>query len=175
MSDPLRLARAALDDDSEGDVLSPLCKSIIDGTHQTRKRDDRSARLDQIAALTARITKLETAAKRKPSRNKKMTQSDMETLAAAVGNCLGQELKPILERIEKLEAQSLGVKWAGVWSAGTRYHEGELITDRGSLWLAVEKSNGERPGDNAAFRLIVKNGSHGDNGTRRHVTTGTRN
>ena len=40
-------------------------------------------------------SKLEAVAKRKPSRNKKMTQSDMETLASAIGNCLGQELQPL--------------------------------------------------------------------------------
>jgi hypothetical protein len=76
MSDALRLARAAQSDDDE--LLSPLCKSIVDGTHQTiRKRDDRSERLDQIAALTARIAKLEAAAKRGTSR-KKIAKADMD-------------------------------------------------------------------------------------------------
>ena len=45
-----------------------------------------------------------------------------------------------------------------------RCNEGELITDRGSLWVCTAPSS-NRPGDNAsAFRLIVKNGSHNDNG-----------
>jgi hypothetical protein len=171
MSDPLRLARAALDDD-DASALSPLCRSIIDGTHQTiRKRDDRGERGDQIAALSVRIAKLEAAAKRKPSRNEKMTQSDMETLADAIGKCLGQELQPLQKRIEQLEKRA-ELKWAGIWSDGTRYNEGELVTDRGSLWICTSPTN-DRPGDNAsAFRLIVKNG-HATDG-RRHATTGVR-
>ena len=55
------------------------------------------------------------------------------------------------------------------WRCG----EGELITDRGSLWLCTSPTN-DRPGDNAdAFRLIVKNGSH-SNGVKSHAT-GIRN
>ena len=84
MSDALRLARLR-DDDSDDDVLSPLCQSIVDGTHQTRKRDDRSERLDQIAAVTTSVAKVEAAAHRGTSR-KKITKADMEFMAEALGD-----------------------------------------------------------------------------------------
>ena len=171
--DALKLARAALDDDSEGDSdLSPLCRSIVNGEHRdVRSRDDRSERVDEIAEIKSRLSKLEAAAKRKPSRNKKMTQSDMETLASAIGNCLGQELQPLMQRIEKLESRS-ELNWAGVWHDGMRCNEGELITDRGSLWCVTAPSS-DRPGDYAsAFSLIVKNG-HATDGML-HATTGVR-
>ena len=74
-----------------------------------RSRDDRSERVDEIAEIKSRLSKLEAEAKRKPSRNKKMTQSDMETLASAIGNCLGQELQPLMQRIEKLRI-AIGVE-----------------------------------------------------------------
>ena len=173
--DALKLARAALDDDSEGDSdLSPLCRSIVNGEHRdVRSRDDRSERVDEIAEIKSRLSKLEAAAKRKPSRNKKMTQSDMETLASAIGNCLGQELQPLMQRIEKLESRS-ELKWAGVWHDGMNVRENEIVTHRGGLWLVIEPTS-DRPDENAsAYRLICKSGSHNDNGTRRHVTTGVR-
>ena len=165
--DALKLARAALDDDSDGDSeLSPLCRSIIDGTHQNirPKRDD-------LAEIKSRLSKLEAAAKRKPSR-RKMEKADMELFADAIGNVLGEAIEPLMQRIEKLEQRS-ELKCAGVWSAGMRCAEGELITDRGSLWICTAPSS-DRPGDNAsAFRLIVKNG-HATDGTRRHATTGVK-
>ena len=118
--DALKLARAALDDDSEGDSdLSPLCRSIVGEHRDVRSRDDRSERVDEIAEIKSRLSKLEAAAKRKPSRNKKMTQSDMETLASAIGNCLGQELQAaqpkvidgrgsnLLRRIRHWESKSI--------------------------------------------------------------------
>ena len=170
MSDPLRLSRAALDQDDDADnALSPLCRAILSGTHRDvrPKRDDHA---DAIAALITRVAKLEAAAKRKPSR-KAPSKADMTLMAEAIGNVLGEAIEPLHKRIEKLEAQSSGVKWAGVWHQDMRCAEGELITDRGSLWLCTSATN-DRPGDNAsAFKLIVKNG-HADG--RRHATTGVR-
>ena len=175
--DALKLSRALQSDDDE--LLSPLCKSIIDGTHVNVPRrsrdDDRAQLLGEIAALTKRITALETSAKRTTPRNKKMTRADLEMFAASIGKCIGEELQPLTQRIDELEKRSLGVKWAGIWSDGTRYEEGSLITDRGSLWL-VTASTSDRPGDNAsAYRLVCKSGSHSDNGARRHAPTATRN
>ena len=168
MSDALRLARAQSDDD---DALSPLCKSILDGTHQTiRKRDDRA---DEIAALTKRVAQLEANdAKRKPSR--RMEKADMELLSSAIGNVLGEAIEPLHKRIEQLEKRSAPV-WRGTWHAGMDVEPGSFVTDKGGLWLAVEQSNGTRPGECSAFRLVCKNGAHSDNGTRRHAATGVRN
>jgi hypothetical protein len=92
-------------------------------------------------------------------------------MAEAIGKCLGQELQPLQKRIEQLEKRA-ELKWAGTWHQDMRCNEGELITDRGSLWVCTAPSS-DRPGDDpSAFRLIVKNG-HATDG-RRHATTGVR-
>ena len=52
------------------------------------------------------------------------------------------------------------MRWAGVWHQDMACSEGELITDRGALWLCTSPSN-DRPDENAsAFRLICKIGAH---------------
>ena len=135
MSDALRLARAQSDDD---EVLSPLCKSIVDGTHQAakpRSRDD-----GVISDLVTRIAKLETANKRKKSTST-VSRKDFEFAIETIGRFVGKELDPIVQRIEKLEAQSSGVKWAGVWHEGMNVREGELVTDKGALWLCTSPTH----------------------------------
>ena len=170
-NDALRLARMIGDDEFD-DELSPLCRSIIDGTHQNIK-PKRDAHRDEIAALTRRIAKLEAGAKRGTSRNKKISKADMELMAEAIGNCLGQELQPLQKRIEKLE-QRPQVGWAGTWHEGAKFAENEIVTFKGGLWLCIEPTSA-RPDENAtAYRLICKSGSHSDNGARRHATTGVR-
>ena len=85
MSDALKLARLLDSDDDE--LLSPLCRSIVDGTHQTRKRDDRSEQLDQIAALTARIAKLEAANKR-AAKKSTVSKRDFEFAIESIRSAL---------------------------------------------------------------------------------------
>ena len=143
MSDAFKLSRAALDDDDE--ALSPLCRSILDGTHRDvrPKCEDQALLRDEIAALTKRITSLETANKRAKKSTSTVSRKDFEFAIETIGRFVGKELDPILQRIEKLETQSSGVKWAGIWHDGLRCAEGELVTDRGSLWIctsAVERS-----------------------------------
>ena len=60
MSDALKLSSMNDDDD---ELLSPLCKAIVSGSHRdVRPRDDRA---DEIADLKSRITTLENPASRK--------------------------------------------------------------------------------------------------------------
>ena len=156
--------------DDDMPELSPLCRSIVDGTHQAakpRSRDDGG-----ISDLVTRIAKLEAAHKRAAKKSTAaVSRKDFEFAIETIGMFVGKELDPIVQRIEKLEAQSSGVKWAGAWHDGMRCAEGELITDRGSLWLCTSPTH-DRPGDNAsAFRLIVKNGFTATDGVKRHATS----
>ena len=167
--DALKLSRAALDDDGSEELLSPRCPAIVNGEHQDVKPRLSSNLELTLSALTTRIAKLEAAAKRKPSR-RKMEKADMELLASAIGNVLGEAIEPLHKRIEELEKRSAPV-WRGTWHAGMNVEPGSFVTDRGSLWLAVEQSNGTRPGESSCFKLVVKNG-HAD-GVKRHAT-GTR-
>ena len=161
MSDPLRLSRAALDGDD--DCLTPLTRAIVEGRH-TDVRPRRSRDDDAISDLATRIAKLEAAHKR-AAKKSTVSKRGFEFAIECIGGFVGKEIRPLLERIEKLEAQSLGVKWAGTWHDGMQCAEGDILTFKGGLWLCVEPSSA-RPDENAtAYRLICKSGSH--SGTRR--------
>jgi hypothetical protein len=38
----------------------------------------------------------------------------------------------------------MGVKWGGVWSEGFYAEQGQLITDKGSLWLTLQAPESAR-------------------------------
>lgn len=77
------------------------------------------------------------------------------------------------QRLDELEARMAraeeggikgtpAVRWKGHWKPATRYDEGELVTDRGGLWLALRTAT-DRPGAaDSGFKLIVKRGAHRD-------------
>lgn len=48
----------------------------------------------------------------------------------------------------------------GVWSSDNHYVRGQLVTDHGSVWLALSET-GTRPGSSPTWRLIVKAGRDG--------------
>jgi hypothetical protein len=78
-------------------------------------------------------------------------------IARVVSEALNDLRAELLKRITKLEGAH-ACEWKGVWMPGMELAPGSLITDRGSLWVAVADSNGTRPGDSPAFKLIVKRG-----------------
>ena len=175
MNDALKRSRAALDDDGSEELLSPRCRAIVNGEDQhVRKIKIPNEDFDP-SALQARVEKLEAAAKRKLSR--KMSKADMTLMAEAIGNVLGEATEPLHKRIEKLEGEEKRSRscaapvWRGTWHAGMDVEPGSFVTDKGSLWVAVEQSNGTRPGELSCFKLVVKNG-HADG--RRHVATAIR-
>ena len=47
--------------------------------------------------------------------------------------------------------------WKGVWTKGTRYAAGSLVTDKGSLWHCNEPSF-DRPGTSSSWTLALKRG-----------------
>jgi hypothetical protein len=90
-----------------------------------------------------------------------MTQSDIETLAKAIGPVIKtfveQRLLPLKQEIATLKARPLQ-KWAGVHVAGMSYTEASLVTKGGSLWVATATTT-STPGEaGGAWRLIVKRG-----------------
>jgi hypothetical protein len=78
-----------------------------------------------------------------------------------------EKIADLSARVQQLEAQLArsekavsNVRWSGVFHESASYHEGELTTDRGALWLA-RTATSERPGSSSAWVLICKSGSHG--------------
>ena len=170
MSDPLRLARAALDDGAD-EALSPLCRRIIDGQHRDvrprRSRDDDRV----ISDLVTRIAKLEAASKSAPKKSNGITRRNFENLVETIGSVLGQtlskEFAPILQRLDELE-QRPSLAYRGAWSDGCAYARGSFVSHQGSIWHSNEDQNASRPGASDAWTLAVKRGQRAPTGTRPH-------
>jgi hypothetical protein len=76
-----------------------------------------------------------------------------------------KKIKPLLRRIEELEARP-ELSYCGVWSAGKTYAENSLVTHAGSLWIA-KKTTAAYPGGNAepgSWQLCCKRGADGKDG-----------
>ena len=93
-----------------------------------------------------------------------MTKTEAEAL-------LG-DLKPLLaaivdkhmameKRMAVIEQRSIAdlftEAYKGVWRPGDDHPKGALITDRGSLWIALAQTN-SRPGESPHWQLCVKSG-----------------
>ena len=72
---------------------------------------------------------------------------------------LEQRMVALEARLLALEQRSAGVKWAGTWKQQRAYREGELVTHKGSLWLATCETVA-RPGQSADWILTVKTGDY---------------
>ena len=93
-----------------------------------------------------------------------------QALGTATKTHVAEKLAPLQVQIEALAARvkalearpgSTGVKWSGVWEPSKIYHEGDLVTRSGSLWLSL-RDTGHVPGaDPQSWRLIVKQGHAG--------------
>lgn len=87
---------------------------------------------------------------------------DMEAVAKAIA----PHIKALAARLDQLESQIAGASaqtanladaYDGVWRAGKQYQRGQLVTHKGSLWLAEVGSNCE-PGTGSAWKMVSKNG-----------------
>ena len=164
MSDALKLSSMNDDDD---ELLSPLCKAIVSGSHRdVRPRDDRA---DEIADLKCRITTLENQRAAKKSNG--ITRRDFETLVETIGSVLGQtlnkEFAPILQRLDELE-QRPSLAYRGVWTESCAYARGSFVSHQGSIWHSNEDQNASRPGASDAWTLAVKRGQRAPTATRPH-------
>ena len=70
---------------------------------------------------------------------------------------LQQQLAPWFKRIQHLEQKSLADWYRGVWRSGQSHERGNLVTDKGALWLCLSDTTA-RPGTNKDWRLVAKGG-----------------
>ena len=110
--------------------------------------DLESKSFEEVAKLfSAGLTKRKTAA------------ATCGEVAVVWGQVLTQDsiIIEMLKRLETLERRP-SAKWCGTFEDGKAYAECSLITDRGSLWLAL-RDTAQRPGSgDSGWRLIVKGG-----------------
>jgi hypothetical protein len=92
---------------------------------------------------------------------------DAERLAGIIATAIKGAVTPLKQRIEALEARPAagGEKWCKHVAAGERYEPGSsLVTRSGSLWLLTAMPNGDPPGQDPSWRLVVKKGDYSRRG-----------
>jgi hypothetical protein len=94
----------------------------------------------------------------------------MEALADSVGAAIAESVAPLKKRFAELErrveaAEATGLKYMGVHQRALDYPRGGVVTQNGSLWVALRaiSAGGDRPGegDGNPWQLIVKRGQDG--------------
>lgn len=66
---------------------------------------------------------------------------DVERVVDGIHDYLAKQFKPVFERLTELETEvktlkeGKALKYRGVWEDGSRYSEGDCITDHGGLWV----------------------------------------
>jgi len=86
-------------------------------------------------------------------------------MLAALDVYTEKTIKPLLKRIEGLEARSELV-YCGVWQSGKTYKQNSAVTHSGSLWIS-KKQTAAYPGGGAdpdSWQLAVKRGRDGKDG-----------
>lgn len=82
----------------------------------------------------------------------------LEVRRSALLELASSKRRALEQRVAALEAKpTTGVRYAGIWTENSAYTEGDLVTDRGSLWLARGATE-RRPGG-PPWQLIVKSGT----------------
>jgi hypothetical protein len=175
MSDPRRLSR--IYDDDTDEALTPLTRAIVEGKHVAVKSRRREPDRDAPCDLSTRVARLEQGTRKKVSKREMEEFSD--AMSGAISNVLNEIVAEIIEPMQKQileleKTRSASCEWRGTWHDGLQCEVGSLATHKGSLWLAVAPTReSDRPGESSCWKLILKNGSYSDNGTRR-LPTGTR-
>lgn len=76
-------------------------------------------------------------------------------IVEAVRGYVDRVVAPLEERIRELE--SGGIKFVGTWQRAATYHRGDVVTHDGSMWIALGKAHGIKPGSSPdAWQLSVK-------------------
>lgn len=97
----------------------------------------------------------------------------MESLADTIGEAIARGVAPLQKRLAELErrveaAEATGLKYMGVHQRAVDFPRGSVVTDRGSLWVALRAvpAGGARPGEGEdnPWQLIVKRGQDGRDG-----------
>ena len=132
----------------EGDETS---RGIRDGIYASAEAAKRKAEAEMKteATLEERVARLE---KRKPQ----ISEAQLDQICESVGTVIGEYVPRTFA--ELVQARCL-MSFAGVWDSEREYRRGEVVTDSSSLWVAIDKVKGSRPGKSADFKLIAKAGS----------------
>jgi hypothetical protein len=89
-----------------------------------------------------------------------------ETFGPIIRDAIAAAVAPLVERLDKLEAQQAAWKYVGVWSAERSYQANNWATYDGSVWCALRDSKGAKPGDGDSWKLAVRKGQNGKDATR---------
>ena len=89
-----------------------------------------------------------------------MTNTDILAEAIAEG------VQPIVDKLKSLEArlaevEGRGLKFCGIYQRASTYARGSVVTDGGSMWIALREVEGEQPGKSDGWQLAVKRGADG--------------
>ena len=69
---------------------------------------------------------------------------------------LGPELHALEQRLAELEQRPL-LEDGGIWSGEKTYRPGDVVTDSGTIWVALQVNISSRPGHSEkCWRLMVK-------------------
>jgi hypothetical protein len=82
---------------------------------------------------------------------------DVDAIAGAVVDVMGNAVAPLIARIEQLESRPM-VKYHGVYCDDTVYREGSLVTRQGGLWCALRQTRDTPGNDGSGWQLVVKAG-----------------
>lgn len=89
-----------------------------------------------------------------------VSRKTLDRAFETIGRWTGTKLKPLEDRIAKLEARN-AVRHRGIWRDGKSYPEASLCTHSGSLWIAKRKTKA-RPGQSDNWQLVCKGGKPHD-------------
>lgn len=74
-----------------------------------------------------------------------------------------KQIAALEKRIAELEQQPRGLKYCGAWAATETYATGDVVTDKGAMWVstpALTHAKG-RPAESRDWTLCVKAGRDG--------------
>jgi hypothetical protein len=155
-------------------VTAEYCRHKFEQAH-ARLRSDPAALttgdLEQLAMLSPELAHEGVAARQAalspapvpsapataPASKGGLSQESIEAIAEGIVTFVGEQVVPILRRLDALEQQPPSPRYAGTYEQQKRYGRGALVTRSGGLWLAIEDTT-ETPGRSDRWKLIVKSG-----------------
>jgi hypothetical protein len=73
-------------------------------------------------------------------------------------NPLAKEFIKLRERVDKLEAERVNLKYMGTFEDGRQYDPNNFVTQGGSVWCCLERTSSKPGGGNPSWQLAVKAG-----------------
>lgn len=129
---------------------------------------------DERDALRARVGTVKKAAPVTPATpaakpaSRKAVAFDAAAFGRNVGRAIKGQVAPIREALAALEARLAKLEEApqrkfyrGTFKSGEFYREGEAVTHKGSLWIALADTSADPGGQQSGWQLAVKRGRDG--------------